>query len=133
MAAKVFVHLQGPQAALLEKTWGGSAEPVTGAEGLFVLGLEVLDAVEVGDEARAQKVTDALKKAFGALEVAEVSKGEFELLSGDELINATMRPQGLVLTTKDGVVAAAAWSPSIEETVKAASVTLTLARGLLAS
>lgn len=130
MTATVFVHVQGPHARQLEETWGGTAEAVEGAKGLFVLGLEVLQAVEVGDDARAAKVIDALKKAFGALEVAEVSKGEYELLSGDEVVNATMRPQGLVLTTKDGLLAAAAWAPTVEETVKVAASTLTLAKQL---
>lgn len=138
----VFVHVQakpGATAAEVEQVWGSTPEPVAhGPKGLFVLMVDVFSAAgEAGQALTPHRpaILDAVKEAFGAKELAELGPSELELLEGDTVVNVTLRKQGIVLTTKDGIVAAAAWPASLTkeslgDTVKLAAQTLANARAL---
>ncbi len=137
----VFVHVQtkpGLTAAQVEQAWGApSSQPVTaGASDLVLLSVNVFDEQGAPDAAFAAHlpaVVNALKRVFGTDSVAELAPWEYELLSNDVLVNATVRKQGLVLTLKNGTVAAAAWPASLDpdsivETARAAAFTLDAAQ-----
>lgn len=141
----LFVHVQaqkGVTATQVEHTWGSTAEPVAnGPIGLFVVMVDAFgEASEVAPSfsTHVASLMTALKRTFGTTEVASISTFEFELLSRELLINVMVRKQGLLLTTKDGIVAAAGWPAtltpeSIAATVQQAADTLAVARELHSS
>lgn len=138
----VFVHVQakpGATAAEVEQVWGSTPEPVAhGPKGMFVLMVDIFSAAGEADQAltpHRPAIIDAVKEAFGVNELAELGPWELELLADGAVVNVTLRKQGLVLTTKDGIVAAAAWAPtrteeSLADTVQLAAQTLANARAL---
>ncbi len=138
----VFVHVQarpGATAAEVEQVWGSAPEAVAnGPKGLFVVMVDVFNAAGDADQGllpMRPAILDAVKLAFGAKELAELGPSELELLSDDSVVNVTLRKQGIVLTTKDGIIAAAGWpqsltKESLADTVKLAAQTLANARAL---
>ena len=138
----IFVHVQakpGVTAAQVEQEWGSTPEQVAnGPKGLFVLMVDIFNQAGEADQkllAHRPAILDALKKAFTTTEVSELTQWELELLTHELLVNVTVRKQGIVLTTKDGIVAAAAWpaklsTESVTEAVALAAQTLTNARAL---
>ncbi len=140
----IFVHVQampGVTAAQVEQEWGSTStpEPVpSGPKGLFVVTVDVFGAEGQADAtllSHVPAVTNALKATYGTSELAALSTAEFELLAKGQLVNISVRKQGLVLTTKAGVVAASSWpqtlnAQSIAETVQRAADTLANATAL---
>lgn len=138
----VFVHVQtkpGVTAAQLEEAWTSAAEAVERGPGnLFVLMVDMFNQAGEPDQKLVPclaHIVESLKSTFGTNEVAELARWEFELFWQQTLINVTLRRQGLVLTTTDGILAAASWPASltpalIRESVMQAAETLVVARGL---
>lgn len=137
----VFVHVQTTKAltqAQVEQTWGAppSQAKAVGASDLVVLSLNVFNAQgepAAAFAAHSGAVLAALKSVFEAETVAELGPWEYEFVSHGELVNATLRKQGLVLTLKNGTVAAANWPAAmtpaaLTETVRVASATLDAAQ-----
>ncbi len=131
----VFVHLKskpGQSAEHVGQWWG--AAPVGGSspEGLVLLSLDVFDQQgEAGAQLGPHRAAlmQALRDGFAAEEVAALSEWEFEFISNGALLNAVARKQGLVVTSKTGIIAAAPWpevlsAATLLDTVNVAHATL---------